>query len=188
MGPVCSSSGPATDYEVTGSRLRGVLLTGAVLEQGHWTDVVVQDCELSGVALDDTSLTRVVFDGCRMSGLVAIGLNAHDVRFVNCKLDGANFRGAALERCVFEDCDLAGADFYGARFAPGALLRCAITEAEFSKAKCDGLDLRGSDLTGIRGAEVLRACVIRSDQMVPLGLALLTTIDVHVTDDEPAVQ
>jgi uncharacterized protein YjbI with pentapeptide repeats len=185
VGPQGSFTGSASEYEVLGSHLKGVRLTAAVLEGGHWTDVVVEDCEFSGAALEDAALTRVVFDGCRMSGLVAIGLNGHDVRFANCKLDGANFRGSALERCAFEDCDLGGADFYGARLAPAAVRRCSLVEAEFSKAKCEGLDLRGSDLGAIRGAASFKGCLITPDQMVPLGLALLATIDVHVTDEGP---
>jgi len=185
VGPEGSFSGTVSDYEVLGSRLQGVRLTAAVLERGRWTDVVVVGCELSGVTLDDAVLTRVEFDGCRMSGLVAMGLNARDVRFVDCKLDGANFRGSTLERCAFEDCDLAGGDFYGTRFAPGAVRRCTLAEAEFSRAKCDGLDLRGSDLAGIRGAPSFRGCVVTSDQMVALGVALLSTIDVQVRDEGP---
>lgn len=181
-----SFSGTASNIEIVGSRLDGVRLTGAGLEAGRWADVEVQRCELSATALEDTSLVRVVFRSCRMSGLIAIGITAKDVRFDDCKLDGANFRGSSLERCVFEDCDLRDADFYGARFEPGRLLRCALSGVEFSKAKCDGLDLRGSKLEGVKGSGSLTNCVITPDQMVPLGLALLATLNARVEDPQAA--
>jgi len=113
-----------------------------------------------------------------------MGVKAQDVRFADCKVDGANFRGSSLERCAFEDCDLAGADFYGGSFAPGALRRCRLAAVDFSKARCDGLDLRGSHIAGVKGAASLQGCVITSDQMVPLGLALLATLGARVEDRE----
>lgn len=184
-GQAESFSGAASNIEILGSRLDGVRLTGAVLEAGRWADVEVQGCELSAALLEDTSLVRVVFRSCRMSGLIAIGMKAKDARFVDCKLEGANFRGSSLERCAFEDCDLRDADFYGARLEPGRLLRCVLGGAEFSKAKCDGIDLRGSKLEGVKGAASLTSCRITSDQMLPLGLALLATLSVCV-EDQPA--
>src|SRR5579871_3358502 len=174
----------ATDCEVIGSRLNAVRLTGAVFDECRFVDVVFEDCELSGATVDNATWVRVLFRRCRMSGVVATALRAEDVRFADCKVDGANFRGSTLERCAFEDCDLAGADFYGATIAPGALRRCRLSAVELSKARCDGLDLRGSILDGIKGASALRSAVITSDQMVPLGLALLATLDVRVQDDD----
>jgi len=183
-GPDASFSGSASDCEIVGSRLHGLRLTGAVLECGRWADVVLEDCELSAMALEDFTLVRVLFQRCRMSGLLAMGVKAQDVRFADCKVDGANFRGSSLERCAFEDCDLAGADFYGGSFAPGALRRCRLAAVDFSKARCDGLDLRGSHIAGVKGAASLQGCVITSDQMVPLGLALLATLGARVEDRE----
>jgi uncharacterized protein YjbI with pentapeptide repeats len=185
-GPDQSFSGSVSDYEIVGSRLHGVRLTGAVIEGGRWVDVVLDDCELSGTVLDDATLVRVLFHRCRMSSLIATGAKAQDARFVDCKIDGANFRASALERCAFEDCDLTAADFYAARFASGALRRCALADVEFSKATSDGLDLRGSRLEGIKGAGTLQGAVITSDQMVPFGIALLAALGVKVDDgDEP---
>ena len=62
--------------------------------------------------------------------------------------------------------------------------RCRLSDVEFSKAVCAGVDIRGSALKGIAGAAALRGCVITSDQMVPLGMALLAALEVRV-DDEP---
>ena len=186
MGPEASFFGTASDCEVIGSRLHAVRLTGAVLDEGRFLDVVFEDCELSAAAMGGATLARVLFRRCRMSGLIATGVRAEDVRFADCKMDGANFRGAMLERCAFEDCDLAGADFYAARIVAGALRRCRLSAVEFSKAKCDGLDLRGSIVDGIKGATSLRSSIITSDQMVPLGIALLASLDVRVRDEEVA--
>ena len=183
-GPEASFFETASDCEVIGSRLNAVRLTGAVLDEGRFVDVVFEDCELSAAAVDGATMVRVLFQRCRMSGLIATAVKAEDVRFADCKLDGANFRGSTLERCTFEDCDLGGADFYAATIAPGALRRCRLSAVEFSKARCDGLDLRGSTLEGIKGATALRSSIITSDQMVPLGIALLASLDVRVQDEE----
>ncbi|HZQ83337.1 MAG TPA: pentapeptide repeat-containing protein [Acidimicrobiales bacterium] len=185
-GPGVAFSGSASDYEIIGSRLHGLRLTGATFEGGRWADVLVEDGELSGLVLEGPSLVRVAFRHCRMSGLVAIGARAQDVHFVDCRLDDANFRGSSLERCRFEDCDLRGADFYGARFAPGALRRCRLAGAEFGGAACDGLDLRGSDLEGVRGATSLRRTTISQGQVVAFGLALVAAFEVSVEDDDEA--
>lgn len=185
-GPASSFSGSACDYEIMGSRLHGVRLTGAAFDGGRWVDVVVEDAELSGLVLEGTTLVRAVFRHCRMSGLVAIGVRAQDVGFVDCKLDGANFRSSAMERCRFEDCDLSGGDFYGARFGPGALRRCRLTDAQFSGATCDGLDLRGSDIERVRGALALARATISPAQVVALGLALVAALDVHVEEEDEA--
>jgi uncharacterized protein YjbI with pentapeptide repeats len=183
-GPDASYSGTASECEVIGSRLDRVRLTGAELDESRFVDVVFEDCELSAAALERTTLMRVLFHRCRMSGLIATGIKAEDLRFADCKIDGANFRGSTLERCAFEDCDLAGADFYHTRISVGAFRRCRLTAVEFSKARCDGLDLRGSILDGLRGAASLRGCTINSDQMVPLGLALLAGLEVHLENGD----
>lgn len=184
-GAETSCSELVSDYEIVGSRLHGVRLTGAVFERGRFVDVVLDDCELSGTVLEETMLVRVRFQRCRMASLVANGMKGQDVAFADCKLDGANFRGSTMERCAFDDCQLVGTDFYGAAITGGAFRRCAMTDTEFSKAKCDGLDLRGSHFKSLKGASSLRRCVITSDQTAALGLALLTSMDV-VVNDEPS--
>ena len=181
-GPEHSFGGALDDYENGASRLRAVRLTGAVLEGGRWADVEVEDCELSGTTLEGTALARVVFRRCRMSGVIAVGAKAKDVMFTDCKIDAANFRGSTFERCAFEGCDLAGADFYGARLGPATIRRCSLVEADFSKAQCEGLDVRGSDVTGVVGATSLRGCTVTADQMIPLGLALVADLGVHVEE------
>src|SRR5579862_9029173 len=42
-GPDDSFAGTVSDYEIVASRLHSVRLTGTVFDQGHWTDVVVED-------------------------------------------------------------------------------------------------------------------------------------------------
>ncbi len=189
-GPERSFDGVLDDYEIAASRLRGVRLTGAVLEGGRWADVELEDCELSGTTLEGTVLARVVFRRCRMSGMIAIGVKAKDVMFTDCRIDGVNFRGSTFERCAFDACDLSRADFYGARLAPATVRRCSLIEADFSKAQCEGLDVRGSDLTGVTGASSLRGCTMTTDQMIPLGLALVADLGVRVEDmlDDPPAE
>lgn len=178
-----SFGGSAADCEIVGSRLRGVRLTGATFDRVRLVDVALDDCELSGVDFQEATFVRVRFFRCRMSGVVATALKAEDVVFGECQLTGSNFRSSSFQRCEFADCDLSEADFYAAKLTHGVLRRCRLTSTEFSKAACNGLDLRGSRVEGIKGCDALRGAVIGSDQMVPLGVALLASLDIRVDDD-----
>jgi uncharacterized protein YjbI with pentapeptide repeats len=173
----------AVDCQITGSHLIGVRFTGAEHHRLRLLDVVLDDCELSGTVLSEATFVRVQFNRCRMSGLVASGLNAHDVTWAECKLDGVNLRAATLERSEWSDSLMNEADFYAARFTTSSFYRCDLTGAEFSKARCDGVNLHGSTLEGIGGADSLSGCCIGSDQVVDLALPLLAAMRIVVSDD-----
>jgi uncharacterized protein YjbI with pentapeptide repeats len=180
-----SVNASASESEVVGSRLRSVRFTGAELDRSRLVDVILEDCELSGVTVEEAVLVRVEFVRCRMSGLIGAGLKAQDVRFVDCKMDAANFRMATWERCEWVDTDAHEADFYAGTVAGCAFRRCDLRGVELSKADCARLVLNGSVLDGIRGADALRGCVIGSDQIVPLALALFGVLDIRVDDEVP---
>lgn len=122
-------------------------------------------------------------DPCRMSGLVVSGLNAHDVTWSECKLDGVNLRAATLERSQWSDSVMNEADIYAARLTTSSFYRCDLTSAEFSKAQCDRVNLHGSTLAGIGGADSLSGCCIGSDQVVDLALPLLAAMRIVIRDD-----
>ena len=110
--------------------------SAAQLDRLRWTDVVIENCELSGAVLADVSLTRVEFRRCQMATLQLPAQRLRDVRFINCKLDEANFRTATGERVQFDETQLVAADFYEAKIRSARFFDCNLTSAEFSAPSC----------------------------------------------------
>ena len=54
---------------------------------------------------------------------------------------------------------------------------------DFTSSKLPHVRLHRSELTDLRGAESLRGAVIDPNQVVPLGLAMLRSLEVVVDDD-----
>ena len=75
-----------------------------------------------------------------------------------------------------------GAGFSGARLRNSAFLDCDLSGIEFSGARIEGLSLHGSTLDSVRGAPALldAGVGIGTDQVVPLGVALVAGLGVTV--------
>jgi uncharacterized protein YjbI with pentapeptide repeats len=178
-------SGCVADHvEIAACELRGVLLTGAELEQLRLVDVVARICEFSGSFAHQSSMVRVEFRNCRMSGLVVSDSRLSSVQFVDCKLDDANFRFATGDHVVFDRCSLVGADFYGATLTVSGFDSCDLTGAQFSKATVGGVRLLGSRLEGVRGAIGMSGVVIGSDQVLPLALSVFSDLGIVIEHEE----
>jgi hypothetical protein len=82
---------------------------------------------------------------------------------------------------------LRGADFYDARLRNAALLDCDLTDVDLSAAHVAGLSLHGSTLNSMRGVSALvdAGLSIDSDQVVPLGVALVAGLGVTVAPRPP---
>ena len=61
-----------------------------------------------------------------------------------------------LERVVFSDCRLEELDLYGSKLTDVVFERCSLREATISGVQAERVELRGCDLTALRGAEALR--------------------------------
>lgn len=145
-------------------------------------DVRFERCDLSGAMLDSASLTRVEFIGCRMTGVVLSGATLQDVRIHESRADLANLRMARASFLLIENTSLREAEFYRASVERGALLGCELARADFRDASLTDVDLHGSDLEGISGADSLRGASIGPDQLYPLASVLLAAAGITVTD------
>lgn len=145
-------------------------------------DVRFEHCDLSGAVLDDAVLTRVTFTDCRLTGVVLGGATLQDVRITDSRADMAAFRMARGTFLRIENTSLHAADFWEFAGSDCALLGCDLAEANFEDARIGGTLLHGSTLDDVRGALSLRGTRISSDQLVPLGAALLAALDVQVTE------
>ncbi len=168
---------------VSRSTLRGVRLAASNLRRLELTDVVVADCDLAGVVLDEAALVRVAFQRCRFTGADLGGSQLTDVRFTDCQLDDVGFRMVAAARLVVEGSSATGIDLYRAR-VPGSTWRDTdLTGADLSGADLARARLHGSTIVDVEGAASLTGTVIGAQQVVAVGLALLTDAGITVDDD-----
>jgi uncharacterized protein YjbI with pentapeptide repeats len=155
---------------------------GASWPQASFTDVVVEDADLSGAILEELRATRVVFRRCRLSGVVIHSATLRDVAFLDCRMDGANLRMTTWERTELVGCHLRDAELYGAKLGGGRLLGCDLGHVELARADLTGADLRGSTLDDVRGADRLRGATIGADQLVPAALAVFAALSITLDD------
>jgi uncharacterized protein YjbI with pentapeptide repeats len=83
------------------------------------------------------------------------------------------------------DCSLVGADFYQAVLKKGTPDGRDLRDSDFSKASVQGLQLRRSQLEGVRGAQSLEGVVVTGDQVLPLALSLFSALSIEIRNDEP---
>jgi uncharacterized protein YjbI with pentapeptide repeats len=175
---------PEDVYDCTMQESRWV---GADLRERRFAGLRCRDtqferCDLSGAVLDEAVLTRVTFTNCRLSGLVLSGAELADVRISDSRADLASLRMARGKYLLVENTSLHAADFYEFAGTECALLGCELTGANFQDSRLTGMRLHGSTLDDIRGALSLRGARIGSDQLVPLGVAMLDALEIRVTD------
>jgi hypothetical protein len=120
------------------------------------TDLVVQDADWANRRVARLSVLRVELHTVRLTGADFAESTFRDVRFVGCRLDLAAARLSTFERVVFSDCRMEEVDLYGSQLNDVLFERCVLREATFSELKSQRVELRGCDLTALRGAEALR--------------------------------
>jgi uncharacterized protein YjbI with pentapeptide repeats len=140
-------------------------------------------CDLSSLTWSDSKLTRVQFTNCKLLGAQLTDLVLEHVAFVNCKLDYAGltsirsagpliFSGCSLSETRIEDCDLSRA----------LLGACALNSTEFARGTYRGLDLRGNDVSSVRGVAHLAGIRIEHSQTLQLAEALAIDLNVSFGD------
>ena len=166
--------------EIRESVLEDLLLSGARADGLRLTDVVLSGCDLSGLVADGASLNRVRFVGCRLTGIVLSDARLTDVTFEDCHADMANFRMARLQRVRLASTRCRQADLLEARVADLTTESADLRGAAFEQASFSAADLRGADLEDIRGASALRGALISPEQVLGVGLALISEMGIRV--------
>ncbi|GAA4658075.1 hypothetical protein GCM10023347_06460 [Streptomyces chumphonensis] len=179
--------------------LRSLALTGIRLITGRVSDVRAKQVEfealnlhgveitssdLGSVRWSGSKLTRVHVRDCRIMGAALDGMVLDDVLFEKCRFDYAGFRkvraagpvafvGCALTEVTFTDCDLSDAVFSD----------CGLELTEFGAGRYRDTDLRGNDLSQIRGVANLAKIRIDSGQQADLAQALVDELALTLGDD-----
>ncbi|MFF7192365.1 pentapeptide repeat-containing protein [Streptomyces sp. NPDC008079] len=150
-------------------RVDSVEFTGCDLASLQWTDskisrTVFRDCKLMGATLTDVLLDNVLFENCKLDYSTFTRVRATGpVIVARTSLRETTFTSGDLGTALFDDCDLRLTEFDGGSFR--------------------GLDLRGNDLSQIRGLASLKKIVIDPAQTLQLAGALTTELEVTFGDD-----
>lgn len=167
-------------------RVSGLRAARARIEGLRAESVEFVGCDLSRLTWSGGGLTRVVFRDCDLTGGRFSGLTLRDVLFEDCRLDGAGLANLEAKGPVaFTGCGLAGARFSCCDLDGGVLADCRLDRTEFSFGSYRRLDLRGNDLSRLRGAAHLHRVVVDRVQEAQLARALTAELDVVWGDGLP---
>jgi len=192
-GDEWSSVVATADY--IGQRAEGLDFGDVRVEGGRWSGVTIEGfrafdvrftgCDLAGLVLqDDVVIRNAYFERCRMTGATLAGAKLNEVQFVDCVLDDANFRMLEGVFVRFVDCSMVMIDLYGAKLDRSAVVRSNLRGADFTNAFCKDVDLRGSEMLDIRGADALRGATIDSAQAHGLALSFAAALEIKVVDED----
>jgi uncharacterized protein YjbI with pentapeptide repeats len=146
------------------------------------TDAVVADVDWANARAPRTTVTRVELRAARLTGAELAEATLRDARFFECRLDMVGLRLARLERVVFRDCRMEEADLYGARLKDVLFERCTLREATLSGATLERCELRGCDLTGLRGAEALASARMPWNDVLENAPLFAAALGIEIVD------
>lgn len=172
------------DTRLVTGRIAGLRSQRVEFEALNLHGVEVTGSDLGSVRWSEGKLSRVVFRDCKLMGAALDGLTLDDVLFEGCKFDYATFdrvratgplafAGCTFTEAVFSDCDLTDAVFSD----------CALQLTEFGVGRYRDTDLRGNDLSAIRGIAHLSRIRIDHTQPAELAHALVGELGISVGDD-----
>ncbi|MDQ3700426.1 MAG: pentapeptide repeat-containing protein [Chloroflexota bacterium] len=167
----------AEGVTLTGAHLTRVSLGGTHLEGLRLIDVRLTGCDLANARWPKSHWERVDCSECRAVGLLANEAPLRDVLFRECDLRLAQFRFARFKAVRFEQCDLREADFHGADLSGVVFARCDLRDADLTGTTLVGVDLRGSQVEGVRlGTKEVRGLIVDALQLLELVKFLGITV------------
>jgi uncharacterized protein YjbI with pentapeptide repeats len=194
-----AESGLLSHFELAGTRYRALELKGMRLLDGKVRSVYAEtvrvrgldarsvelvNCELGDMQWTGGRLSRTHFDGCKLLGARFENVILDHVIFSDCRLDYAAVdRVRAAGPVLFRRCSLREAEFRGCNLARSLFDDCDLGLTHFGPGGYREVDLRGNDLSGIRGVQHLGRVVIDRAQLLQLAEALATDLEVSFGDD-----
>jgi uncharacterized protein YjbI with pentapeptide repeats len=152
------------------------------VDWGDLVDAVLENVDAANRRAPRTALLRVAVKGCRLTGADLRESSLTDVTFDDCKLNLTGLRFATIQRVVFRDCLMHEADFYEASLKDVLFERCELREAAFDKARLDRVEIRSSDLSGLRGVEALRGTRMPWVDIIENAALFAAALDIEIVD------
>ncbi|MFE4392744.1 hypothetical protein DR950_17085 [Kitasatospora xanthocidica] len=169
------------------------LLTGRVtnlrasrvrMDEVRVDSVEFTDCDLGNLQWVDSRLSRVVFRNCKIMGGNYNGLTLDNVLFDHCKLNYSTFEKLRTTGpLAFTDCVLTESAFNGCDLTAAVFDGCSLRDTEFGRGTYRATDLRGNDLSMLRGIGNLTKVIIDRPQQIELAQALMAELEVTFGDD-----
>ncbi|WP_059008682.1 pentapeptide repeat-containing protein [Streptomyces specialis] len=191
--PLTTDKDTHLDFHYTGSAPRTLHLDGARLISGRITGLATHhtqlhntrldgveftDCDLGSLHWTDSTLTHTVFRDCTLTGARLDRLTLDNVLFENCALDYATLHHLrATGPLALVKCDLTEAAVHHCDFTNAHLEACGLHHTTFTAGTYHHTDLRGNDLSTLRGAMALKAAIIDRPQHPELTHALTTELN-----------
>ncbi|MEU3092476.1 pentapeptide repeat-containing protein [Streptomyces massasporeus] len=191
--------GRVAEFQYTDADLRDLDLADTHLMDGRITRLTSQrtrleklridsvefaGCDLSSLQWTDSKISRVVFRDCKLMGATLEDVTFDNVLFENCKLDYSTLtRVRATGPVIFSKCSLRETTFASSDLGAALIDDSDLRLTEFGGGKYRGLDLRGNDLSQLRGLASLKQIVIDQAQTLQLAEALTAELDVTFGDD-----
>ncbi|MFI2262856.1 pentapeptide repeat-containing protein [Streptomyces tubercidicus] len=179
------------DLDLAESHLMHGRVTGLKTQRTRFDKLRVDSvefsgCDLSSLRWTDSKVSRAVFRDCKLMGAVLEDVTLDNVLFENCKLDYSTFtRLRAAGSVIFSKCSLRETTFVAADLSAALIDDCDLRLTEFDGGKYIGLDLRGNDLSQLRGLSSLKKTVIDQAQTLQLAEALAAELDVTYGENLP---
>jgi uncharacterized protein YjbI with pentapeptide repeats len=172
------------DNQLITGRIHSVRLQRVQFEALNMHDVEIAGSDLGTARWSESKLTRVVIRDSKLLGATLDGLILDDVLFESCKFDYTTFeRLRATGPIAFTGCMLTEATFTDCDLSTVAFSECTLRLTEFGPGRYWGTDLRGNDLSTVRGVANLAKVRIDLDQQHDLIQALMNELDITVGDD-----
>ncbi|MFE2941791.1 pentapeptide repeat-containing protein [Streptomyces sp. NPDC059255] len=172
------------DTHLLNGRITGLKVQRTRLEKLRVDSVEFLGCDLASLRWTDSKVSRAVFRDCKLMGAALEDATLDNVLFENCKLDYSTFtRIRAAAPVIFSKCSLRETTFSAADLGAALIDDCNLRLTEFEGGKYRGLDLRGNDLSQLRGLSSLKQIVIDQAQTLQLAEALTSELDVTFGED-----
>ncbi|MEV4741759.1 pentapeptide repeat-containing protein [Streptomyces sp. NPDC049555] len=173
-----------SEGQLVAGRITAVRSQRAFFENLRLHSVEFSGCDLGDLRWHGGKISRVRFSSCKLLGAALDELVLEHVLFENCKLDYATLeRIRCAGPVIFSRCSLGEARFAGCDLTGACFDACGMKLTEFDGGSYRDCDLRGNDLSHIRGIPSLRQIVIGRAQALQLAEALAAELDVTYGDD-----
>lgn len=181
------------DLDLVDTHLLDGQITGLKAQRTHFDKLRVDSVEFSGCDLSSlqwtkSKISRVVFRDCKFMGAALEDVTLDNVLFENCKLDYSTLtRVRAAGPVIFAKSSLRESSFTAADLSAALIDGCDLRLTEFGGGQYRGLDLRGNDLSQLRGIASLEQIVIDQGQTLQLAEALAAELNItfgeHLDDE-----
>ncbi|WP_194292516.1 pentapeptide repeat-containing protein [Streptomyces katsurahamanus] len=172
------------DTHLMDGRITGLTAQRTRFDRLRVDSVEFTGCDLSSLQWSDSKISRVVFTGCKLMGASLDGLTLDHVVFEDCRLDYCTFAGVqAKGPVIFSRCSLREATFTGTDLGSGLFADCDLRLTEFDTGGYRDLDLRGNDLSQVRGVGALQRVIVNRSQTLQLAEALAAELELTYGED-----